>query len=114
MRVVRGDKTILLRCAAPKQVANLANKAREGLTLSTLQESTLQWMLWRERGEKGGRSAAAAGASVSDDDHDDAIDIKGGLLGHLSSEDASACLHALVRAGVTFNDGDGSGRKVGR
>ncbi|CAM9968784.1 unnamed protein product [Ectocarpus sp. 12 AP-2014] len=96
-----------------QQVANLANKAREGLTLSTLQESTLQWMLWRERGEKGGRSAAAAEASVSDDDDDDATDIKGGLLGHLSSEEASACLHALVRAGVTFNDGDGSGRKVG-
>ncbi|CAM9397937.1 unnamed protein product [Ectocarpus sp. 4 AP-2014] len=97
-----------------QQVANLANKAWEGLTLSTLQESTLQWMLWRERGEKGGRSAAAAEASVSDDDdNDDAIDIKGGLLGHLSSEEASACLHALVRAGVTFNDGDGSGRKVG-
>ncbi|CAM9573746.1 unnamed protein product [Ectocarpus sp. 12 AP-2014] len=96
-----------------QQVANLANKAREGLTLSTLQESTLQWMLWRERGEKGGRSATAAGASVSDDDDDDAIDIKGGLLGHLPSEEASACLHALVRAGVTFNDGDGSGREVG-
>ncbi|CAB1113184.1 unnamed protein product [Ectocarpus sp. CCAP 1310/34] len=100
----------------PLQVANLASKAREGLTLSTLQESTLQWMLWRERGEKGGRSAVAAGASVSDDDDDDddAIDIKGGLLGHLSSEEASACLHALVRAGVTFNDGDGSRGMVGR
>ncbi|CAM9360906.1 unnamed protein product [Ectocarpus sp. 6 AP-2014] len=95
-----------------QQVANLANKVREGSTLSTLQ-STLQWMLWRERGEKGGRSAAAAEASVSDDDGDDAIDIKGGLLGHLPSEAASACLHALVRSGVTFNDGDGSGRKVG-
>lgn len=105
----------MLRCAAPKQVANLANKAREGLTLSTLQSSTLQWMLWRERGEKGGRSATAAEASVSDDhDGDEAIDIKGGLLGHLSSKEASACLHALVQADVTLSNGDGRGRKAGR
>ncbi|CAM9709888.1 unnamed protein product, partial [Ectocarpus fasciculatus] len=99
-----------------QQVANLASKAREGSTLSTLQRSTLQWMLWREQGEEGERSAAAAEVSASDDDDDDddAIDIKGGLLGHLSSEEASACLHALVRAGVCSIDGDGSGRKAGR
>lgn len=86
---------------------NIVKKERQDSSLSTLQRSTLQWMLWREGSEDGqgagregeGRSAAAAAAvSFSSDDSSETlgVDIKGGVLGHLSSEEAWGCVHALL------------------
>jgi len=39
-----------------RQVTNVVKREKKppGLSLSTLQRSTLQWMLWREGGEGGG------------------------------------------------------------
>ncbi len=92
----------------------------QGLSLSTLQRSTLQWMLWREGGEEGGQGGrtgrTAAATSFSDDDTAAAaaaaVDVKGGVLGHLSAEDASTCVHALVH-GQTASE-DSTGKKADR
>lgn len=78
------------------QVVNKA-KAPDDASLSALQRSTLQWMAWRENGcaeegegEQGGGAAATAAATSINT-------LRGGILGHLSSEEASACVLSLVR-----------------
>lgn len=93
----------------------------QGLSLSALQRSTLQWMLWREDGEEGGQgqggrtSRTAAAALFSDDDDAAAdVDVRGGVLGHLSAEEASTCVHALVHGLATPDDDDAAGKKADR
>lgn len=114
-------------CFSPTQVANTAaTTAHEAWSLSTLQRSTLQWMLWRERSdeEKEGRGGAPGGGSaslaaaidsfVSDNSSNSGAGtrVRGGVLGHLSAEEASSCVHALVKGGVASDDtrGTTSGR----
>ncbi|CAM9473398.1 unnamed protein product, partial [Scytosiphon promiscuus] len=108
----------------PLQVASTATTtAPEGVSLSTLQRSTLQWMAWRERSEEqeeergggalgeGSENLAAATASFSSGDSSNAgadTDVKGGVLGHLSSEEASVCVHALLKGGVASDDDRGA------
>lgn len=88
-------------------MANIAKKEPQDLDLSTLQRSTLQWMLWREgsdEGGEGGASVAAAASFSSDDTAVAEVNVKGGVLGHLSSEEASECVHALLH-GNAASDG---------
>lgn len=73
-------------------MANRA-KAPKDPGLSILQRSALQWMAWRETGDagegqrgEGTETAARLESSLS-----------GGMLGHLSSEEASACVVALIQ-----------------
>lgn len=86
-------------------MANIARKEPqdEESSLSTLQRSTLKWMLWREsseegqgEGREGGRSVAAAVSFSSDDTETLGVHLKGGVLGHLSSEEAWKCVRALL------------------
>lgn len=103
-----------------EQVANIVKKEPRDSSLSTLERSTLQWMLWREGSEEGvgeggggvgasGRSTAAAAASPSSDNAA-GVNVKGGVLGHLRPEEASTCVHALVHGGVASDDGAAGGR----
>lgn len=104
-----------------EQVSNIGQKEPQGLNLSTLQRSTLQWMLWREGSEdeeEGGRSVAAAAAtaatvSFSSDDTAE-VDMKGGVLGHLSSEEASRCVYALLHENAALGGDGAAGGKADR
>lgn len=82
------------------QVAN-TSRAPTGASLSTVQSSTLQWMAWRENGgadegERRGRSGATKLEET----------VRGGVLGHLSSEEASTCVLALIQQ-ETLNAAEG-------
>lgn len=82
----------LLCLSMRRQVANRA-KAPKDPELSILQQSTLQWMAWRESGDAGegprGDGTEAAARLESS--------LSGGMLGHLSSEEGSACVLALIQ-----------------
>lgn len=101
-----------------EQVANIVKKGPKGLSLSTLQRSTLQWMIWREssneaegaRGEGRSDRPAAAAAASSDSNNAAGVNVKGGVLGHLRPEEASMCVHALVHGGVASDGGAAGGR----
>ena len=73
-------------------MANRAKAPRDA-SLSTIQQSTLEWMAWRESANSGGgqreEGTGAAGSLESA--------LNGGMLGHLSSEEASACVVALIQ-----------------
>ncbi|CAM9419889.1 unnamed protein product, partial [Hapterophycus canaliculatus] len=113
----------------PLQVATTATiQAEGGSSLTTLQRSTLRWMVWRERGEddegrvegpgRGSASLAAATASFSSEASSNSeggadTDVKGGVLGHLSSEEASTCVYALVKGGAAY-DNNTRGATTGR
>lgn len=91
-------------------MANIAKKEPQASHLSTLERSTLQWMLWREGSEEGGgggtgRSVAVAASFSSDDTVQ--VNVKGGVLGHLSSEEASKCVHALLHGKAALDGAAG-------
>lgn len=73
--------------------------------LSTLQRSTLQWMAWRESGDAGGGQGGEGMEAAARLERK----LSGGMLGHLSSEEASACVLALVQeeaANIPPGNGD--------
>lgn len=75
-----------------KQVANITGTSKDN-SLTTVQWSTLQWMAWRESGEAGGSEREEGSPEVSRL----ANVVRGGMLGHLSSPDASTCVLALIQ-----------------
>eukprot|EP00752_Nemacystus_decipiens_P001361 g1350.t1 len=105
----------------PLQVAHVAKKDPQNSGLSALQRSTLQWMLWREgreegkgEGRDGGTSVAAAVSFCSDDAETLDVNVKGGVLGHLSSEEAWRCVHSLLHGQSALDDaaGENSDRRT--
>ena len=94
LKQIQPHKTIR-GCFCPYYVRQVANtgKATKDTSLSTLQRSTLQWMAWRESEDTGGgqrREGTEAAARLESS-------LNGGMLGHLSSEEASACVLALIQ-----------------
>ncbi|CAM9914668.1 unnamed protein product, partial [Laminaria digitata] len=93
---------------APLPVANRALAQKEP-DLSTLQRSTLQWMAWRESGDAGGGQGGEGMEAAARLERK----LSGGMLGHLSSEEASACVLALVQeeaANIPPGNDDRAGR----
>lgn len=85
-------KNTLLRSSVRRQVANRAKPPKDP-DLSILQRSTLQWMAWRESGDagEGQREEGTEAASRLESR------LSGGMLGHLSFEEGSACVLALIQ-----------------